>query len=590
MYFRAARMEVDDEVARAAAALCADMKSEPPSLSLDPLENPAIIDEESLDETTESDPQTPTYTNLTTVAPHPNFVASSAKKTKSTKRKRDDKLKMKKRGEEHNKNKAKQDSTDSNEKDGSLSPRYNPSSFEVKVNVIPAYERRPPAEGTSRRQLLRDDRLSLRCEWSDCRHESAAPGAFLQHVAAHCGQATVRANPPPLEDTFLCLWADCGFETARAEEMVRHVNFHSFHTKVKGHGAALVAALGLPPCLLSPRQRNILPDLSLPWSCRWAGCPGPGPQGWTVPQVPPSPPQPAAPQEFYCHVGEHAGPGGGGAPAAGGLRPVECWWPGCSRTDSAVSKLREHLRSHSQEKQVACPTCGGLFASRAKLLDHRSRQSVGEVARPCSTCGKAFATARLLRDHMRSHVSQYQCPACDMTCATPSTLASHMRYRHTTERPHACQFCQYRGKTPADIRSHVRVHYAEAELHCPSCSFSCRAALTLSRHRAREHGAEGPAPAPPTAATCALRGCTRAASSPATWPPRTASPCRPATPGCSTAGTPPPGSAPSPPPGWRAKPSSPGSSPPPGGSRGTALCRWTYITMYCIYMMATGCQ
>ena len=32
-----------------------------------------------------------------------------------------------------------------------------------------------------------------------------------------------------------------------------------------------------------------------------------------------------------------------------------------------------------------------------------------------------------------------KCPACDMTCPTPSILATHMRYRHTTERPLACQ-------------------------------------------------------------------------------------------------------------------------------------------------------
>ena len=142
--------------------------------------------------------------------------------------------------------------------------------------------------------------------------------------------------------------------------------------------------------------------------------------------------------------------------------------------------------------KVGCPTCGGLFSNRVKFLDHVRRRNTGKLQFPCKTCGKAFSVERLMRDHMRSHVNLYQvsskcyfpnigllfqCPACDMTCSTPSILATHMRYRHTTERPHACQvnfpwfqlaikclplqFCEYRGKTKADMRSHARVHYTE---------------------------------------------------------------------------------------------------------------------------------
>ena len=116
-------------------------------------------------------------------------------------------------------------------------------------------------------------------------------------------------------------------------------------------------------------------------------------------------------------------------------------------------------------EKVGCPICGGLFSNRAKFLDHVRRQDTGKAVKmqfPCPTCGKAFSVERILRDHMRSHVNQYQvgtivflptmcrssvlsnnvlfqCPACDMTCPTPSILATHMRYRHTTERPLACQ-------------------------------------------------------------------------------------------------------------------------------------------------------
>ena len=119
---------------------------------------------------------------------------------------------------------------------------------------------------------------------------------------------------------------------------------------------------------------------------------------------------------------------------------------GCEVVVTAVSKLKEHMRCHSQEKlvrpkvlrqkeswtissKVGCPTCGALFATRGKFLDHVKRQNSDQVATsrtlpqiwndilpikvaklhfPCETCGKSFPVERLLKDHMRSHVTHHQ--------------------------------------------------------------------------------------------------------------------------------------------------------------------------------------
>jgi len=347
------------------------------------------------------------------------------------------------------------------------------SEVNVKVNVITGSN--PEEEGmVKKRKLYKEDKLMLLCEWDGCGEEQANPDVFTWHVGQHCNDAEVQHNPPPLEDCFLCLWLECGFKTPSSEEMVRHINFHGFHTKIKAHGQALLERENLSRCSLSQSQRNLLPDLANAWTCHWPACHSPG--NWTMPQ------------HFYLHLGDHAD-------SLRGQKPLQCRWPGCEVVVTAVSKLREHMRCHSQEKLVGCPTCGGLFSNRAKFLDHVRRRNTGNKLQfPCKTCGKAFPVERLMKDHMRSHVNQYQCPACDMTCPTPSILATHMRYRHTTERPLACQFCEYRGKTKADMRSHARVHYREGEHFCkePGCDFTCRAALTLVRHQENQHGIAAP--------------------------------------------------------------------------------------------------
>lgn len=52
-----------------------------------------------------------------------------------------------------------------------------------------------------------------------------------------------------------------------------------------------------------------------------------------------------------------------------------CFYSDCDCTFKGRCKLREHLRSHTQEKVVACPTCGGMFANNTKFFDHIRRQT-----------------------------------------------------------------------------------------------------------------------------------------------------------------------------------------------------------------------
>lgn len=53
---------------------------------------------------------------------------------------------------------------------------------------------------------------------------------------------------------------------------------------------------------------------------------------------------------------------------------------GCDAFFKIRYRLREHMRSHTQERLVACPTCGSMFSSNTKLFDHLHRQAepVGE--------------------------------------------------------------------------------------------------------------------------------------------------------------------------------------------------------------------
>ena len=342
----------------------------------------------------------------------------------------------------------------------------------VAAASTPHHQEQDSVSNLKKNNQYTTEKLELECEWSDCVDYYDHYGLFSNHVSSHIHEAEVRTVEhveAPLDKVFGCLWADCGFETPDSEEMVRHINFHAFHTKIKCHGRNMLSQHGLTACSLDPGQRNIVPDQSEPWTCQWAGC-----EETCFDR----------PRDFYSHVSSHVD-------EIRGKGRLACRWGECCSQCNTVSKLKEHLRSHTQEKMIGCPNCGALFSNRVKFLDHCKRQqaAASEECFKCSNCNKKFAIERLLRDHMRSHINHYKCPHCDMTKPTPSTLERHIRYKHMDEKPFKCNFCEYAAKDPPDLNGHMKVHYEDMEYKCnePGCNYKCRAEKTLKIHFLKKH-------------------------------------------------------------------------------------------------------
>jgi len=359
----------------------------------------------------------------------------------------------------------------STQDEGFRSPLIDSSNNIQQMDNIIVCPQSDSVSNLSRKNFFRDEKLQLDCEWDDCIDNFNNISDFTKHVASHVTEAEVRVLDPPHGDVFGCLWTECGFETPSSEEMVRHINFHAFHTKIKCHGLNMLTHHGLAACSLDPGQRNITPEVTDPWLCQWVGCEM-AESGFTQPR------------RFYLHVSEHA------EESRVRGKHAKCKWSNCQFQSGTVSKLKEHLRSHTQEKMIGCPNCGALFANRVKFLDHCKRQQVNsEEAYKCNNCGKKFALERLLRDHMRSHINHYKCPHCDMTCVTPSALTSHIRYKHIEEKPFKCTFCDYSGKTQNDLKYHMKIHFEDQELKCPEagCDYKCKAQASLKKHFMKKH-------------------------------------------------------------------------------------------------------
>ncbi|XP_036381694.1 histone H4 transcription factor isoform X3 [Megalops cyprinoides] len=312
----------------------------------------------------------------------------------------------------------------------------------------------------SKRSRREDVTVELACEWGTCQNSFSRMQDICEHVEKHL-QAL------QLEDE--------GPETLEGPgELWRHVYFHCYHTKLKQWGHhVLQSQPDLGTCALGLQNRNIVPDITDNFVCQWEHCEA----------------SLDNPEWFYRHVEMH---GMCMEMKSNGKEEsvVHCGWKDCEATFKARFKLREHLRSHTQEKVVACPTCGGMFANNTKFFDHIRRQTTIEGQRfQCSHCSKRFATERLLRDHMRNHVNHYKCPLCDMTCPSPSSLRNHIKFRHSNEKPYSCEYCEYSCKNLIDLRKHLDTHSSEPAYRCDvsDCDYSTRSLHSIKTHYKKVH-------------------------------------------------------------------------------------------------------
>ena len=323
--------------------------------------------------------------------------------------------------------------------------------------------------------------IELCCEFSECTDKCTGMEALGHHVSLHLSimkdqlSRNVAIDSEDSDDVDLtkceCPWRGCEViltVSSDWEHCTRHIYFHAFHSYLKALGDDGLRCRDISlECQREENQRNIIPELPDPFICKWNDCKYRVDKPWL----------------YYQHVNSHAV-----YPLSDEAQQRKCFWDSCKYACPAyanVTKLKDHLRTHTQERRCACSRCGALYCSMVRLADHQEREGRGEKSFQCSHCSKKCASERILRDHLRKHVNMYGCMFCDMTCPSPSALRIHILYRHSTERPFSCSQCDKKFKTKFDLSSHKLTHdYQNTEFFCSfeSCLFACRSIIGLHKH------------------------------------------------------------------------------------------------------------
>ena len=110
-------------------------------------------------------------------------------------------------------------------------------------------------------------------------------------------------------------------------------------------------------------------------------------------------------------------------------RPFECTI--CTKKFKTKSSLKNHNLTHTEEKPFHCNICLERFKAPHYLRIHKLTHN--KPINKCSYCDKSFVLKSVLKEHMRSHTDQknFKCTECNRSFLRNWMLNRHLK-SHTT--------------------------------------------------------------------------------------------------------------------------------------------------------------
>lgn len=161
----------------------------------------------------------------------------------------------------------------------------------------------------------------------------------------------------------------------------------------------------------------------------------------------------------------------------------------CPKQFLCKFELRKHMRWHRKQTNVKpyeCQICGYKCLEKA-MRDRHVARHLGGMKFTCDICHGTFDLERR-KQHMQSHTGErnHQCAECGRLFMTKINLRSHM-LSHTEERNYRCDLCPKVYKRSSKLSQHRRSHLVDFVYKCKFCSQGFKAKISLVKHSLSIH-------------------------------------------------------------------------------------------------------
>ncbi|XP_049704108.2 transcription factor Ouib [Helicoverpa armigera] len=127
---------------------------------------------------------------------------------------------------------------------------------------------------------------------------------------------------------------------------------------------------------------------------------------------------------------------------------------------SYALRNRHLIEVHGDKRTFACKLCDKVYNRRKTLMEHNRRNHLKVYRHQCDLCDQRFYLPSRLKEHMATHTGErnFRCEFCDKSYPRLQSLQEHVR-SHNNERRYKCDICNSTFTQNGSLKNHVKSHH-----------------------------------------------------------------------------------------------------------------------------------
>ncbi|KAL4711251.1 hypothetical protein ACJJTC_019092 [Scirpophaga incertulas] len=138
----------------------------------------------------------------------------------------------------------------------------------------------------------------------------------------------------------------------------------------------------------------------------------------------------------------------------------------CEASFLSYALRNKHLiEQHGDKRTFPCKMCDKVYNRRKTLMEHNRRNHLKVYRHQCDLCDQRFYLPSRLKEHMATHTGErnFRCELCDKSYPRLQSLQEHLR-SHAADRRFKCDICNTTFTQNGSLKNHMKSHHQNYEI------------------------------------------------------------------------------------------------------------------------------